>query len=55
MVAALLGLGEARLGQVSHKTGLSLKTVRTVLGVLVTHRLVQKRFDSHDPTLLVSQ
>jgi len=43
VVAALLGLGEARLGQVSHKTGLSLKTVRTVLGVLVTHRLVQKR------------
>ena len=45
VVAGLLSLGAARLGQLSNKTGVSVKTVRAALGVLVTHRMVQLRSD----------
>ena len=43
VVAGVLSTGTARLGQIASKAGLSVKTVRSCLGVLNTHRMLQLR------------
>ena len=45
VVGGILDLGTATLGQISSRTGLSVKEVRAGLALLVKHRLVSHETD----------